>query len=44
MKTYQDLGILISEVYLPKPGIDMHKWAVIAVDQFTSQPDYWEQV
>ncbi|MBP7688858.1 MAG: DUF1015 domain-containing protein [Thermoflexales bacterium] len=44
MKTYPDLGILIPEVYLPKPGVDLHKWAVIAVDQFTSQPEYWAQV
>jgi hypothetical protein len=29
---------------LPKPGVDLRKWAVIAVDQFTSQPEYWEQV
>jgi hypothetical protein len=44
MKTYPDLGILIPEVYLPRPGIDLNKWAVIAVDQFTSQPEYWEHV
>ncbi len=44
MKLYPDLGILIPEVYLPKAGIDLHKWATIAVDQFTSQPEYWEQV
>ena len=44
MKTYPDLGILIPEVYLPRPGIDLTKWAVIAVDQFTSQPEYWQQV
>jgi len=44
MKTYPDLGILIPEVYLPKPGVDLHKWAVIAVDQFTSEPEYWAQV
>ncbi len=44
MKTYPDLGLLIPEVYLPKPGVDLHKWAVIAVDQFTSQPEYWAQV
>ena len=44
MKTHPDLGILIPEVYLPKPGVDLRKWAVIAVDQFTSQPEYWEQV
>ncbi len=44
MKTYPDLGICIPEVYLPRPGVDLRKWAVIAVDQFTSQPEYWEQV
>lgn len=44
MKTYPDLGILIPTVYLPRPGVDLTKWAVIAVDQFTSEPEYWEQV
>jgi hypothetical protein len=44
MKTQPDLGLLIPEVYLPNPGIDRQKWAVIAVDQFTSQPEYWQQV
>ena len=23
---------------------DLSRWAVIACDQFTSQPDYWEKV
>jgi len=44
MKIYPDLGVLIPEIDLPKPGIDLSKWAVIAVDQFTSQPEYWDQV
>ena len=44
MKTYPDLGLLIPQVYLPRPGVDLTKWAVIAVDQFTSEPEYWEQV
>jgi hypothetical protein len=30
--------------YLPKPGIDPKKWAVIACDQFTSEPEYWHDV
>jgi len=30
--------------YLPKETIDLQKWAVIACDQFTSQPDYWQKV
>ncbi len=44
MKTYEDLGIQIPEVYLPKPGTDLKKWAVVACDQFTSQPEYWREV
>lgn len=44
MKIIPDIGIQIPRVYLPRPGIDPHKWAVIACDQFTSQPEYWEQV
>ncbi|MFZ5809178.1 MAG: DUF1015 domain-containing protein [Chloroflexota bacterium] len=44
MKTYEDIGIQIPQLYLPKSGIDLTKWAVIACDQFTSQPEYWEKV
>jgi hypothetical protein len=44
MKNHPDLGLLIPQVYLPRPGIDLRQWAVIAVDQFTSQPEYWHEV
>ncbi len=44
MKIISDIGIQIPEVYLPKPGTDLKKWAVIACDQFTSQPEYWAEV
>jgi hypothetical protein len=44
MKIYDDLGILVPEVLLPKAGVDPRNWAVIAVDQFTSEPEYWDQV
>ena len=29
---------------LPGETVDLHKWAVIACDQFTSQPEYWQEV
>jgi len=29
---------------LPKQGIDLEKWAVVACDQYTSEPQYWEHV
>ncbi len=44
MKIINDIGIQIPQVLLPKPGIDLTKWAVIACDQFTSQPEYWQEV
>ena len=44
MKTVSDIGIQIPQVYLPKSGTDLTKWAVIACDQFTSQPEYWNEV
>lgn len=33
-----------ADILLPKQGIDMNKWSVVACDQFTSEPEYWEQV
>ena len=44
MKIISDIGIQIPQVYLPKPGVDPQKWAVIACDQFTSEPEYWNEV
>jgi Protein of unknown function (DUF1015) len=44
MKNYPSIGIQVPRVYLPRPGIDLGKWAVIACDQFTSQPEYWQKV
>ncbi len=44
MKIISDIGIQIPQVYLPKQGTDLKKWAVIACDQFTSEPEYWHQV
>ncbi len=36
-------GVQIPTVLLPRPGIDLPKWAVIACDQFTSEPEYWAE-
>ena len=44
MKIISDIGIQIPQVYLPKAGTDLKKWAVIACDQFTSEPEYWHEV
>lgn len=44
MKIISDIGIQIPQVHLPKKGTDLTKWAVIACDQFTSEPEYWHEV
>lgn len=44
MKKFEDIGVQIPTVYLPQKGVDLNRWAVIACDQFTSEPEYWEKV
>lgn len=33
--------IRLPKLLMPREGIYLSKWAVIACDQYTSQPDYW---
>ena len=44
MKTYESIAIGRPDILLPKAGTDLSKWAVIACDQFTSEPEYWKKV
>jgi hypothetical protein len=44
MKDYDNIGVRIPQLFLPREGIDLTKWSVIACDQHTSEPEYWEQV
>ena len=37
------IGVKVPELLLPRAGVDMTKWAVVACDQYTSQPDYWNE-
>lgn len=41
---YADIAVAAPKILLPKQGTDLSKWAVIACDQFTSEPKYWEDV
>ena len=38
------LGICIPSIVLPAPSVNLSRWAVIACDQYTAQPDYWKTV
>ncbi len=40
---FDAVGFYPADILLPH-GADMKKWAVIACDQFTSQPEYWQAV
>ena len=44
MANFQNsVGVKVPNVLLPNKSVNMQKWAVVACDQYTSQPDYWEQ-
>ena len=42
-KKFEKLGFYPADILMPK-GQDMNKWAVVACDQFTSEPGYWRSV
>ena len=44
MKNYPHIAVQVPQILLPTSGTDLTKWAVIACDQFTSEPEYWRQV
>jgi len=33
-----------TNILIPKKSVDMHKWSVVACDQYTSEPAYWNEV
>ena len=39
-----NLPFIPAEMILPAEGVALEKWSVVACDQYTSQPDYWERV
>lgn len=39
-----NIGVIVPEILMPYEGVDYSKWAVVACDQYTSQPEYWEAV
>ena len=44
MRTYESIRLGIPEILLPGAGCDLSRWAVIACDQYTSEPEYWNRV
>ncbi len=42
-KYANQIGVKVPELLLPCAKVDMSRWAVVACDQYTSQPDYWNE-
>ncbi|MDC7244039.1 MAG: DUF1015 domain-containing protein, partial [Sphaerochaetaceae bacterium] len=38
------LALNPADIMIPKKGIDLEKWAVVACDQYTSDREYWKRV
>ena len=43
MNGFSSFGLKVPHILLPHAGVDLQKWAVVACDQFTSQPEYWRE-
>jgi hypothetical protein len=43
-REFENLGIIPPDILLPNKDVDLQKWAVVACDQYTSEPEYWESV
>ena len=37
-------GIKMPRFLMPNADVDLKKWSVVACDQYTSEPDYWDRV
>ncbi len=38
------LALHVPTILFPRPGVDLTRWAVIACDQYTAEPEYWAAV
>jgi hypothetical protein len=41
---YDDIGLRVPDILLPREGTDYTRWAVIACDQYTSEPERWQKI
>ncbi len=40
----ENVAVRIPNALIPAPEVDLEKWAVLACDQHTSAPEYWDRV
>ncbi len=41
---FAQLALKVPTILFPRDGVDLTRWAVIACDQYTAEPEYWAQV
>jgi hypothetical protein len=41
---FAGIGLQLPSLLLPQASVNLSQWAVIACDQYTSQPEYWARV
>lgn len=41
---YPEIALHVPTILLPRDGVPYHRFAVVACDQYTWEPEYWEQV
>ena len=41
---FDRVGFAPADILLPAPQVDPARWAVVACDQYTSEPAYWQRV
>ena len=44
MKIHESIATAAPEIRVPSSKVEKDKWAVVACDQYTSEPEYWESV
>ena len=42
-RDFPEIALHVPTLLLPRTGLSLHAWSVIACDQYTSQPEYWEE-
>ncbi|MCF7907089.1 DUF1015 domain-containing protein [Patescibacteria group bacterium] len=40
----EKIGAQVADILIPRSDLNFYKWAVVACDQYTSQPEYWKEV
>ena len=41
---FSKVGMIIPNILMPRKDVELQKWAVVACDQYTSEPEYWNSV